>query len=592
MLRFESRKAVVLPSPTQSASASIADVKSFILTALACCLVLPALAQEQANEDIQVVELQTNDIIYDPIRDKIYASVPSSDDASRANTITTINPNTGEIEASVFVGSEPDVLAISDDGQYLYVGLDGAAAVRRYDIAARSAGLQFSLGTGNHGPSYAEDIEVLPGNANAVAISLYRKGVSPRHDGIAIYDDGVRRGDSTRGHTGGNRIAFSASANVLYGYNNETTEFGLRAIAITSSGAEQISVASDVIRGFGRDIEFAGGVIYATSGAAVDADSLTLLGTYGASGSLAVDADRGFVYFLQGSSLSTFNRATFVKLETESFSGISGSPNSLIQTGANRFAFRAGNSSQVVLVGSAATQPVTGLRVPNIHDSTQNTEQSFLRFHNTDNIEGTVEVTLAGADDGVVQATWTSPIIAPDVSRQFDIATIEQEATDGTVVHQGYFTISASSEFNGRFQHVLWRGGVGEITNVTACETRLKSDPASLMNVHTSRLPAFPATIIVHNTGASEAELSLDVHDAGSGALLGIYKSGLIPANSQISLTASQIEFRAGIFPAPSQFQYNLVMREPFTGTLQHLVTNTATGTVTDMTGYCALTAQ
>ncbi|CAN5738299.1 MAG: hypothetical protein H0T97_03010 [Actinobacteria bacterium] len=38
-------------------------------------------------------------------------------------------------------------LAMSDDGQYLYVGLRGAAAVRRVHLPSFSAGLQFSLGS-------------------------------------------------------------------------------------------------------------------------------------------------------------------------------------------------------------------------------------------------------------------------------------------------------------------------------------------------------------------------------------------------------------------------------------------------------------
>ena len=47
------------------------------------------------------------------------------------NTVVIIDPASASIESSVLVGSEPGKLALSDDDEVLYVGLDGANAVRR-----------------------------------------------------------------------------------------------------------------------------------------------------------------------------------------------------------------------------------------------------------------------------------------------------------------------------------------------------------------------------------------------------------------------------------------------------------------------------
>ena len=98
------------------------------------------------DDEIQQITLAANDIIYDPISRKIYASVPGTA-GDIGNTITAIDPFSGTIGSSVFIGSEPEKLAISDDGQFLYVDLDGAAAVRRFNIVTKTAGLQFSLGS-------------------------------------------------------------------------------------------------------------------------------------------------------------------------------------------------------------------------------------------------------------------------------------------------------------------------------------------------------------------------------------------------------------------------------------------------------------
>ena len=43
----------------------------------------------------------------------------------------------------VFIGSEPGKLAISDEGQYLYVSLDGAASVRRLILLPKAQGCNF-----------------------------------------------------------------------------------------------------------------------------------------------------------------------------------------------------------------------------------------------------------------------------------------------------------------------------------------------------------------------------------------------------------------------------------------------------------------
>src|SRR5437867_10859095 len=99
-----------------------------IMTALPLVLTHVVLA-----DDIRVVQLITNDIVYDPVSRSIYASVPSRA-GSIGNSITQVNPVTGAIGPSVFVGSEPSKLIKSDNSQYLYVGLDGAGAVRRFDL--------------------------------------------------------------------------------------------------------------------------------------------------------------------------------------------------------------------------------------------------------------------------------------------------------------------------------------------------------------------------------------------------------------------------------------------------------------------------
>ncbi|HKE03001.1 MAG TPA: hypothetical protein VKE91_03025, partial [Blastocatellia bacterium] len=127
--------------------------------------------QAQTAPSIRTINISVNEMVYDPISKKIYASAPSSAGAS-GNSITVIDPVTANVGPSVFVGSEPNKLAVSDDGKYLYVGLDGAAAVRRFNIQTLSPEIQFTLGNDSFGgPLLAAGIAVMPGCPETVLVA-------------------------------------------------------------------------------------------------------------------------------------------------------------------------------------------------------------------------------------------------------------------------------------------------------------------------------------------------------------------------------------------------------------------------------------
>lgn len=326
-----------------------------VLLALGAVLSIAPLASASHGTDGTPVQtrltLPTSDIAFDPLSQKIYASVPSRA-GSLGNRVVVIDPATGAVGPSVFVGSEPGKLALSADGQFLYVALNGAAAVRRVQLASLTAGLQFSLGADPFfGPYRVEDMEVLSSDPGAVAVSRMNAGFSPRHAGVAIYDEGVKLPDETPRHTGSNVIEFGSSATRLYGYNNETTEFGFRRMTVGSSGVSTVDVAGGVISGFGVDIEFDGGKVYATNGAVIDPEARTLLGTYQVSsaGPVEPDAAHGKVYFVSSGELSEFDEAMFTLRQSFPIAGMTGTPSSLVNIGRSDLAFRT-SGDQIFLV--------------------------------------------------------------------------------------------------------------------------------------------------------------------------------------------------------------------------------------------------
>ena len=231
---------------------------------------------------------------------------------------------TGELLGSTYVGSNPTVVALSDDGDVAYVALDGSGAVRRVDLTTDTAGLEFAVGTSTHyGTLFAEDIAILPGQTETVVIATYRKGVSPRHGGVFVYDDGVRRPSGTRDHTGSNRIE-AVDATSLVGYNNGSTEFGLRRLVVSATGITETQVQRDVLTGFSTDIHMIGSRLFSTQGRVADPVNLTLLGTLPVNGALCGDATGDHVYVATGSSsypydsgaVTVFDAATLQQVST------------------------------------------------------------------------------------------------------------------------------------------------------------------------------------------------------------------------------------------------------------------------------------
>jgi len=230
------------------------------------------------TDTIIKLDLPANDLIYDPRSSRLYASVPSSAGA-RGNTITIIDPQTAHIERSIFVGSEPNKLAISDDGQFLYVGLDGIGAVRRFDIATQTPGLQFSLGADQHsGLRSAKDIKVVPGQPHSIVVAMVYSMIQPSFAGITAFDDNTPRpnviGQFINTAYEIYSLAFSKDSSTLYGLdvNNK--------LLVMSLDASGITIVNTVPGISGITIELDNGVLYSGNGQAVAADTYQLLGKF------------------------------------------------------------------------------------------------------------------------------------------------------------------------------------------------------------------------------------------------------------------------------------------------------------------------
>ena len=239
------------------------------------------------------------------------------------------------------------------------------------------------------------------------------------------------------------------------------------------------------------------------------------------------------------------------------------------------------------------TRNITGiLRQAGVFSSASSSAQSFLRFYNSGGSAGRVIVTLSDYASGVALGQWVSPNIAPGTAQQYAISTLEG-ALPGTAVKPALYSVTMQAQFNGTFQHILWRPGDGTLTNLSTCDSGSAPILTRAANVHSSVLGnlGYPGSIVVYNTSAVAASVTLHIADAATGASLGSYSSAAIPGNGQVVLSVSAIEAAAGITPTAAIAHYIVTVQNKFIGYIQHLLTNSQVGVITDMSTVCTFPA-
>ena len=223
-------------------------------------------------------------------------------------------------------------------------------------------------------------------------------------------------------------------------------------------------------------------------------------------------------------------------------------------------------------------------QVGSVFSGTQVTGGSILRFYNGGTTAYPVTLTLRDVVSGASLGTWTSPNIAPGAAPQFGIDEIE--AAIGLTKHDTD-VVGVDTNIDGVFQHLAWRAPDGVMANLSTCAGGATTGDGTVIGVHGSAVADYPSSVIVNNTGDAGAAATLAVYDARDGTRLGAYASAAIAGHSQLQLDAAAIE--AGAKIAAGAPRYVIKLEGAFPGYLQHFVTNTAAGAISDMTPACLM---
>lgn len=232
------------------------------------------------------------DVVWDPTHARLYLAVPDNAPEHGA-TITPFDPTTRTFGESISIGSDPGLLAISDDNQLLYVSEAKGNLIRRFTTSPLTQGMTISLG---NDPDYssdvlvASDLAVAPGQPQMLAVLRSNPKISGTR-GMVLFDD-----DSARPN-----IAFSGSSELagLIKWGDDSTHLYTNhsEVAVDSNGLMKASSYPGVSGRFER----VGNRIFGEDGGVTDVVTRTalpkvsLLGYFGA---VVGDAAAGRIYFV------------------------------------------------------------------------------------------------------------------------------------------------------------------------------------------------------------------------------------------------------------------------------------------------------
>ncbi len=308
-----------------------------------------------------LLDQQVNDIVATS-SGLIYASVPSTG-GQHGNYIIVVDPYRKSVVGRVFAGSEPNKLALTSDQKFLYVSLDGSGSVKRFVREGLVSDLTFNLGIGSQGPNYAEDLAAIYGKPNLVAVSRRNLCCSPRHEGVAVYDNGVQLPTVTSRTQQTNEIESGDDGVSLYGYNTETSDFSFRRIGIDQNGASITSSLSNSFGAYNLEIRYFRGNVYATNGKIVAASTGFPSGSFAVGGfanGLVLDKWNRRILFIINSQLKVFWLDSMQPVGTADLPTNVHSRARLVRWGRRGIAYRVSDGRLAIAESLLVTQKVGG----------------------------------------------------------------------------------------------------------------------------------------------------------------------------------------------------------------------------------------
>ncbi len=267
------------------------------------------------------IAVRARAMVWDAARQLFYVAI-TSDSPDHPNTVGTLDPVTGTFQSYTPVGASMQCLALSADGQYLYVGLGGTGEILRLALPSMALDLTIPVGMDRGFPLHAEAIQVSPDSAHVLGV--IRKNEIDEFNSIAVFDDDVVRPDVVAALPNQNEAPSIQwdTANRMFAFDGPAST---ASILDVSAGGLQVSASQQVGDVLDYTALLLNGRMYTTTGLVYDPLNFARLGNFdidtsdpGFSRAMALDGIQQKAFFLMGQRLQSFDIDSLAPLETTS----------------------------------------------------------------------------------------------------------------------------------------------------------------------------------------------------------------------------------------------------------------------------------
>lgn len=322
----------------------------------------------QTIVNFKIMDQYFNDMLYDSVSSRIIISIPSTDNI-HGNSIGFIDPGNVVLTGYYFIGSEPNPLAITENRKYLYVGLDGASKVKKFNIKTHTSELTFSLGYHwAFGTFRANNISCKPGSDTDVAIARVSGGNAM---GVAIYSNGVKYSDTISYYPQTPDVVHFNTSSRLYGYENSSSGYRFFTMPVDTNGVSIANQLSYLFNGFYLDFYIHNGQALSDNGTLLDltGDSPSLLGVYKIPSGVGIELTKAcfdpylnLVCFARKSywdntvTIYRFNADTFLKYDEIQLPGVTSDVTKIINWGdKTQYALGTKDGKLIIINGNFTT---------------------------------------------------------------------------------------------------------------------------------------------------------------------------------------------------------------------------------------------
>ena len=283
----------------------------------------PAVACPLCNVTTQSLPLSgAKHLVVDPQRKVLY--VTTAADPMYADALLVIDPVSLAVLASVPLPTQPNVLGLSADGSRLWVGIDGAYAIRSVDLSTGTPvpGAQYLLPHASNGAinQTVGSLTLLAGGAGSLMLTLHS---GSQFNGVLVLDEGVAR--AAQVYLPATRLAAGAG-DTVFGFNDQSSSFEFFVFTVGAAGFTS-KTYQNLVSGFNNQLVYSASDqrVYANSGSVVNvADPAMPVRTPGFTsfGPLALVSSTRHAVMLQLPAVGG-NPATLALLDTGLFTTVS-----------------------------------------------------------------------------------------------------------------------------------------------------------------------------------------------------------------------------------------------------------------------------